>query len=992
MPALRFPVLTACVLAFLAGSRLLAQIESPGLEAIPHADDTVLRSWAAQAGLPDVEISGITQTPDGYLWLATFHGLTRFDGERFTNVSESSGLNPIDASAVLTARDGTLWAAIGEGGLARLREGQFRVVIHSPSSRWRHIISLAEDAEGGIWTSLPQGRDVLRWKAGKIDRFHCEDGPDPISLCSANGVIWFTSKRHCGFFNGREFQILPLSENAYGCLAAARSGGIWTIVGQKLLRYRENGNIEIVADVSWLGNTTQEAILYEDHEGCLWIGTIGAGLIRFRDGKFERVPTSFPLINCLYEDRNGNLWVGTRGGGLDRLSRRQIFMHAAPTDRSSDPVGPRDIRVGAVAVDDKGLVWMAQGMSLVCATDATNREFALAPGWTGPNGIYTMRATSTGELWLGGRGPHALREWKDGHFLNEVPLPGSIASFLFGDAPNQIWAALKPNPGVYEYRGKDFTLLPESAGISNPVALAQDSQKRLWVGTLDGRVYYREGKDFVEVPMPNPQPGDMVSFLVPDGRDTVWIGCIPSGLYRWRSGRIDKLPSDAGLPMRDPCVLQIDTRGNFWFGTFLGLSRISRAELEAVLNGRQATAQAVTFGPQNGMPAATVFHFGFLPSSTRTPDGHLWFGTSFGGMEVLPEDTISTATPPAVLIEDVLVRDKPVPFPLSGSAPLILPPRPGPIQIRYTLPELGTLGQVHFHYRLLGLGDDAWSSSDQRGATFSSLPPGNYTFEVAATNPSALSPPKTASLSFTVRAAWWETLWFRLVCALAGASAVALLVNAIVKRRTQARIRRLEQENALDRERARIARDMHDDLGASLTHIMLMSELASKKRDLDALPRIVQKARTVSSTLDQIVWTTNPRNDTLGQLVGYIVEFAREYLANTAVALHLELPQEVPTREVSSEKRHHILQIVKEILNNVAKHSNARNVHLRISLPSGELHIAIQDDGQGFDATVISPTSNGLLNMRHRTDEIAGALKIESHPGLGTTITLSVKI
>jgi len=993
MLALRFSALIACALIFLAGSRLRAQIEPHGLEDIPYADDTILRSWIPQDGLPDVDISGITQMPDGYLWLATFHGLARFDGVRFTSVSESSEPNPIDVSSVLTARDGTLWAMFGEGGLARWWKGQLETVIPSPSSRKRALTSLAEDAEGGIWAGLPQGSAVLRWKAGKIDRFHFENGSDPISLCSAAGVIWFSSYKHCGFFNGREFQLQPLGDNACGNLAAARAGGGWTIAGQKLFRFRENGKTETVADVSWLGNATLDASLYEDHGGSLWIGTLGVGLIRFRDGKFERVPTSFPLINCLYEDRNGNLWVGTRGGGLDCVSRRQIFTHAAPTSRSPNSTEPRDILAGAVAVDNKGIVWMAQGGSLVRATDATNREFALAPGWTGPNGIFTMRATSTGELWLGGDRPHALREWKDGHFLTEVPLPGTVASFLLGDAPNQIWAALKPNPGVYEYRGKDFTLLPESAGISNPVALALDPQKRLWVGTLDGRVYYREGKGFVEAPMPDPLPGDMVSFLVPDGRNTVWIGCVASGLYRWHAGRIDKLPAEAGLPMREPRVLQIDTKGNFWFGTLLGLFRISRAELEAVLDGRQSTVQAVTFGPKNGMPAAARFHYGFLPSSIRTPDGHLWFGTTFGGMEILPEDMISNAAPPSVLIEAVLARDKSVPFPLPGSAPLVFPPRPSPIQIRYTLPELGALAQVRFRYRLLGLGDDAWSSSDpQRIATFSNLPPGNYTFEVAATNPCALSPPKTASLSFTVRTAWWETLWFRFICALAGAFAVALLVNIIVRRRTQARILRLEQENALDRERARIARDMHDDLGASLTQIMLMSEAAATEHSLPDLDDIAEASRTISTTLDEIVWATNPRNDTLERLISYIAEFSEEYLELTEIQLRLKLPAEIPDHPVPAEKRHHVLLVVKEGLNNIVKYSSATHVQIRATLEQGLLRVVIADNGKGFDSATVLSTSNGLLNMRHRMEAIGGKAEIESEPDHGTTITLSVKV
>jgi signal transduction histidine kinase/ligand-binding sensor domain-containing protein len=945
----------------------------------------------ARDGLPDLDIRGISRTSDGYLWIAGLNGLSRFDGARFTEIPESE-LKPNGATAVLTARDGTLWVGIARGGLARMRADRFQVEIPAPNKSDRFILSLAEDAGGAIWASFSEGGHILRWQKGRIDDFYFGDGDTPVSLCAAtNGVLWFTSRKRCGFFNGREFQFLPQSDNGCASVAAARAGGVWTVCGQSLLRFQENGNVETVADLSWLGGATQVTALHEDREGNLWIASQGDGLIRFREGRFERVSTSFPLINCIYEDRSGNLWLGTHGGGLDRLHRRQIFMHAAPVDRSPTAGGPRDMRVGAVVVDATGRIWMAQGKSLVRATDATNRVFAPVPGLARPTGIYTLRSTPTDEIWMGGGSPRALRCWKDERFVAEVPLPGNLASFLLGDEPRQLWVALKPNPGIYEWRGKDLALIPESASIANPVALALDPQKRLWAGTLDGRVYFRNGKRFVEAPMPNPQPGDMVAFLVPDGRDTMWIGCL-SGLYRWHAGRIDQLSPDSGLSTRDSRVLEIDLHGNFWLGTILGLFRIPRSELEALLDGRQSTLQAVAYGPDNGLPAAVGFAYGFLHSSARTRDGHLWFGTTFGGMEVVPADMDKAVAPPAVLLEEILARGKSLPLP-KGSTPLVLSPQPGPIQIRYTLPELNSPEQVRFRYRLLGAGDDSWSSGDpQRAATFTNLPPGNYTFEVVAIDPLGATPPKAAALSFTVRAAWWQTLWFRLACALGGALTIALLVSALVKRRMQARIRRLEQEGALERERARIARDMHDDLGASITHIILMSELASAKTPSPDLERIAQKARTVSSTLDQIVWTTNPRNDTLGQLVGYLAEFAREYLANTGVSLRLELPAEVPARELSSEKRHHILLVVKEVLNNTVKHSGARHVHLHVDLQQDRLRIVIQDDGKGFHVTEVASTSNGLINMQHRMEAIGGKATITSEVSLGTTITLEAKV
>lgn len=977
-------------LALMLGGLACATAAQTTLEEIPWSGDYILRSWGAHDGLPDLYIRGITRAPDGYLWLGAFDATASFDGERFTEIPATSGSRTSGTSTVITARDGSLWAATADGSLARLAKGVLHIEVPAthPSSD-RPVLSLAEDGEGGIWKSSAQGGDVLRWKNGKIDSFHLEDGQDSVSLCTAtNGVIWFTSYRHCGFFDGRKFQILALQGNGCGHLAAARAGGIWTVAGQQLFRFQEDGEFAAVADLSWLGGADQVSALFEDREGNLWIGTQGVGLIRFHDGKFERVSTPSPSIGCLYEDESGELWVGALGSGLGCVSPRKVFVHTAPPDRSPNPVGPRDPSVGAIAVDHNGLIWMAQGHSLVRATDATSRTFAVAPGWKGPNGIYAMRFTPDGEIWIASSGPRTMRCWKDGRFLTEVPLPGTIASFLPGKEPHQIWAALKPNKGIYEYRGTEFALVPGSSGIINPVALALDPQNRLWVGTMDGRVYSRTGARFEEAPMPDPKSGDMVAFLVPDGPDTVWIGCTVSGLYRWHAGRIDKLPSDAEFPIHNPIVLQIDQKGNFWFGTFLGLFRIPRAELEAVFDGRPSTSQPFAYGPNDGMPDAVGFHYGFLHSSLCMPNGHLWFGAILGGLEVLPENAHRASAPPAVLLEELLVRGKPIPLPAQGSSPIMLPAQPGPIQIRYTLPELRAPEQVGFRYRLLGLGDDSWSSNGtQRVVTFPNLPPGAYTFEVAAANPLDPVRPKIASLSFIVRAAWWQTLWFRFASASAAALAIAALVTFIVRRRMHDRIRRLEQEHALERERARIARDMHDELGARITQIMLINDAARQKAHVD-FDQISEAIRSVSSTLDQIVWTTNPRNDTLEGLVDYVMEFAEEYLAPTDIELHLELPPEIPDRPLSSEKRHQMLLAVKEALNNAVKYSSAGQICIQIALQGNELRIVIKDDGCGFDSGKVPRMSNGLVNMRQRMQSIGGEARIESQPGSGTSVTL----
>lgn len=984
--------LAGCALAFQAGSQLLAQKVPADLEAIPHSDAYILHTWDPQDGLPDSEVQSITQTSDGYLWLAGLNGLARFDGAQFTRISESSGLTPNSATTTFRAHNGRLWVGMAQGGLAHLCDTRFQIVVPPSSNTTAQILSLAEDSAGGIWASFSAGGNVIRWKNGKVTTLYTGEWDTPISLCSdTDGTLWFASYRDSGVFDGLAFHTFPGTGDGCAVLTGARKGGIWTVCGQQLLRLRKNGGAEIAADLSWLGGSTQVTALYEDRDDNLWIGTQGVGLLRFHDGKFERVPTSFSWINCIYEDREGNLWVGTHGAGLNRLSPKRFFIHAAPTDRSHNPVGPRWVGVSSVVVDNKGLVWMTQGLSLVRAKDASNREFTVAPGWTGPNGAFNLNADPSGGVWIGGI-PLNLRYWKDEKLNAQIPIPGNLASFLIGNLPGHVWVATKTNQGVYDQYGTISNLLTKGAGITDPVCLAADPQGRLWVGTTEGRVYYREGEKFTEVPMPAPAPGNMVSFLVPDGPDTVWIGSLMSGLYRWHAGKIDKLPPDSGIPSRNLKLLEIEPNGNFWFGTDQRLFRVARTELEAVLAGREETLQTIAYGSNSGMPAAVNFELGFLHASARTPDGHLWFATTFGGLEVVPEDVSTTAAPPSVLIEDLLAGGKSIPSSEAGK-PLMLPAQAGAIQIRYTLPELSVPEQVRFRHRLLGSADESWSASDSlRSTTFANLPPGNYTFEVAARDPINPRQPNPATISFTIQAAWWETLWFRLGCILVGAIAIAAIVRTIVQRRMQARIRRLEQEHALDRERARIARDMHDELGASLTHIMLMSESAAADSPAPELERIAEAARTVSSTLDQIVWATNPRNDTLESLVNYITEFAQEYLETAGIEFRPELPTQLPERAISSERRHDILLVVREAINNVVKHSEAHQVRLPVTIDDDHLQIIIRDDGKGFHAQDVASTSNGLVNMRHRMESAGGEAKIESQPGHGTAITLSMKL
>lgn len=951
----------------------------------------VQRLWDSDDGLPQNGITGIAQTPDGYLWLATQGGLARFDGVRFTSFFKGTtpGLESSYTRAVATDRQGTLWIGLERGGVARMMGGRFETIlpVAPPTTVTRWASSFAEDAQGGMWIGIAPEQTVFRWFNGRLTKFTVDDGVGPgqdiFVHADVRGRIWFASKGACGIFDGARFQPIDPAGGDRVHLAPARDGRMWATRGQKLLRYTAEGGREEVADIGWLGGAIEVNALYEDRAGNLWMATRGAGLMRFRDGNFTSVATAHQAVHAIYEGRDGNLWAGTMGG-LSRLRPQRFFLRGAAS-------GVIKEGVQSLCEDTEGGLWLAvRDSSPVRAVDGTNQHFAEPDGgWSG-GVVTTIVADPVRGVWIGYDGG-AIQNWKDGVFSRVGPVL-RVASLLC-DRQGTLWVGTFQE-GLVEIRGGAVELLPRTNGLNLVRALGEDSSGGIWAGTESGLVFRREDGRFRPIRLPETKGGESIRFFVPDG-DTMWIGARDAGLYRWSSRGIERLPTGAGLRFNDLHALVIGSDDSFWLAMGGVLFRTTRRDIEDVLAGREQLLRGNTYGRSDGLPKLG-FAFGRRNSAVRTRDGHLWFATDRGPLEVDPEPLPEAAPLPPVILEEVRMNGQAIPF--GHRSPVVLPPQPGPVEIRFTVPQLSTPDRLRFRYRLNGL-EKEWSpAQNERLAVYTRLPPGKYRFEVTASEGDAvpqLSP--IATLSFVVRAAWWETIAFKVIVSVLGAVGLAALVRSLVLRRVQARIRRIEQEHALEKERARIARDMHDDLGASLTRIALMSELAADEPEVREVAarqfgEIAQAARAMSTTLDEIVWTVNPRNDTLDRLVGYLGEVATEYLAPSGLDLQLNLPADIPVLAVPSEVRHEVLLAVKEALNNVVKHAHAHAVKLHVTVANGALEIAIADDGCGFSAESIAAFSNGLLNLRQRLEAIGGSAEIGSASTSGTTVRLHVPL
>jgi signal transduction histidine kinase/ligand-binding sensor domain-containing protein len=951
-------------------------------DSIPVSEQYVLRTWGVDEGLPSNRVTSLTQTPDGYLWVGTLGGLARFDGVKFTTfyTEKTSGLESDRVQALFTARDGSLWVGLDWRGVARRVGDQFHVIAPVAPHTTGWTTSFAQDASGAVWFGYETPIKVSRWVKGQLTAYSERDGlavgkggaHENEVASTANGTIWHANTAGCGPFDGKRFQSIDPADGEGGHLARAGDGGMWATRGNRLVHYHPDGSQGTVADVSALF----VHVMMEDSSGTLWVGTNNAGLMRFRDGKWARVPVEGGAVSSLFEDREGDIWVGTSSAGVSRLHARRFHLR-----QTKD--GLLDDDTTSVCADNEGRLWLAgRGSMLVRATDATNRAFNVPSGWPDwPRGIMTVHSDPTGGVWVGTG--HGLLHIREGTFRRESLLDPVTA--LQVDRNGILWAAIVKGPLVRREAGQDIRM-PETGGLIRVISLAEDAVGRIWAGTEDGLVFQKSGEQFVPVPLPGAGLGDGIRFIVPDGPDTVWIGAWRGGLYRWRDGRISRLPNGAGLPMDDLRSLMITPEGDFWVGTASGLLRVARDEIEPVMDGRQTSLNCIAYGRDDGLPS-TEFSLGFRGATTRTPDGHLWFATARGALEILPKEKHSppiAALP--VLIEEVRLGGTAMDS--NGGAGLVIPPRSGPLEIRYTLAQLSASERVRFRYRLSGMRGDEWIDADrQRTALFSYMPPGDYRFEVAAAGADGLWLPRTASLALTVRAAWWETSWFRLGVGLLGALALAVLVKLGVKRRMRARMRRLEQENVLERERTRLARDLHDQVGASLTQIALQVQAATSA---DSRAMLADSVRQTMDDLDGVVWATNPINDTLDSLLQYLVRFSWDFLKPADVRLRIDFPDEVPSHILPPEFRHHVLLVVREALNNAVKYSASSEIHLGASFGADALTITVADNGRGFDPAACGADGNGLSNMRERAASLSGECRIDSRPGAGASITLIV--
>jgi ligand-binding sensor domain-containing protein/signal transduction histidine kinase len=985
------------------------------------------QSWQKEQGLPQSQVRSLAQTPDGYLWLGSDDGLARFDGLRFVTFGPAEGIKVGPVNVLLADSRGGLWIGNAEGGVSRFQNNQIITLTTRDGLPTNAITALAEDAAGRIWIGTEAG--LILCQDGKVQSLKAADEFAGYRIAALSkdpqGQMWVGVK-DAGVFQFVNDKFVPVTGDSEDqllkdphCLLADQMGRIWIGAGDDSVlcwdgdrwhRYRIPRN-QARSSVNTLA---------EESDGTVWAGAAGGGLVQFKDGKLLAVPASSSLagnrVESLLTDREGRLWVGT-DGGLNYLRRKILFA-------LSQGEGLGFGAVQGLAEATPGVVWVGKPNDGLYRWDGKSFSRLSAAGLSSHDSQPTaLLVTSDGFCWVATT--NSLLLYKDPlAAADEVKVIKSAKPNIISlaeDHEGALWTGTRDGK-IWQLRENKW-LAPSSFSQTNPVtALVPDTDSSMWIGT-DGNGLYRLANGSVEhIGKHEGLLSEAIQTLYLDTQHTLWIGTADAGLSRLQNGHIATYSNREGLP--DNNILQIleDDAGRLWLGSSAGIACVSKSRLDELASGKITTVYPQLFGRAEGMLSEECTG-GFCPAGLKTKSGLLWFSTLKGVAVVDPRGQPVTTHAPNTVLEEVLVDGVPDPLlhavnpeNLRGpgqprTEPLALEtlritPGKHRVEFRFTGLSFGTPELIRFRYRLEGLDSDWVEAGTRRTAFYSYLPAGDYRFRVAACNQDGIWTDSEAKLHLTVSPYFWQTWWFLTLAGFSLTIIVGGSVRFVEKKKIQRRLKLLEQERALERERTRIAQDLHDEMGAKLCRISFLSEHARRgelpPEELQSqITSISDASREVLHSLDEIVWAVNPQNDTLEHVASYIGQYAEEYFQLTGIECELDIPTQLPPYPLSSQMRHHVFLATHEALTNILKHSGATCARVSMVSSDSAFEINIWDNGKGFvvpanesleSSPANSAAGDGLNNMCQRLTDIGGRCRIESKTMEGTNIKFIIPL
>jgi signal transduction histidine kinase/ligand-binding sensor domain-containing protein len=967
---------------------LLPQAPLRGQELSTAVGHYHLDVWRRQDAVRLAFTSNLVQTSDGYLWLSSQSGLTRFDGVRFTvfgasNAPALRGLPSLETYPLLAGPNATLWIG-SDKGLFTYNDGRVRPAALDSAFTTDQINAAVLDATGVVWAVTRSDR-ILRIDPNGVIR--------PISgartsysgsgiTVDAVGDVWVSAGEHAVYRVHRDslmaFEFPPsMHLGTVNRVYATADTSVWFGTETAIVRWH-HGEFRTVPlpPKRALGAVSCFAVA---PDGALWVGTQGAGLYRYDGERFTAFTTRDGLsddrIVDILIDRNHNIWVATRDG-LDRLRPEPFRV----INRQNGL--PADLP-GAMVARDSDVVYLGPptGGLFRGRVDAEKASFAMVEPVSHADRVNAMTRAWDGTIytgWLGG----SVRRLGAGSRSGSLVVYGlPPVTDVFGDSSGTLW--IGSWNGLYRLRKGSRSVLTTREGLADNAVqrIFRDSKGTIWVATQTGIAQSSpDGTHFTVQHTPAGAASRALTvFERPAG--SIWIGSA-QGLARIAGGRTILLTTAQGLPEDWVGAVEHDDAGHLWLAQLGGLTRVDASDMEAVADGAKPSLTTVaTFAALDGMPGGDPSGWGH-PWSFRNRAGTMWFAMGHGIVVVDPRFVEQRANPPVMHIEQVALDGADV----VPSRVQTLGPGIRRIEIRYTGIDLTNGPAVRFRYRLDGFETTWTEAGTQRVASYTRLAPGNYHFRVIGRGGDGNWSPIAATFDFVVEPPLYQRPWFIALVA------AAILLSLWTAHRASLRTR----SDAIRDERTRLAREIHDSLLQGFGGIALQLHAASVRLALPPaqqplLDRILLLADRTLTQAREVVWDIRLPGLSTVDLQADCEEAARRILADSPTVSRVE--SRGLRRPLTRTTQAEALRIVEEGLTNVRKHAEAQTVVIALDYGWRRLRLTITDDGRGFDPDRSGTQAGhwGLLGMRERASRIGSRLSLTSKPGSGTVISVDVR-
>jgi signal transduction histidine kinase/ligand-binding sensor domain-containing protein len=943
--------------------------------------------WESDRGFPGGAVHGITQSTDGYLWIASDKGLVRFDGLVFQLISRPGLTKEQDPAVLAVAPDpvGGLWLQLRNAMLARYHDGRFE----------DHVPSAINDLGPAVTAISPNSRDailfslmdhgVIRYRNGQVETIVSHQMM-PLSFVIAmtqtpDGDVWLGT-RDSGLLRLHDGQLLPivsgLQNQKINALLVGEGNTVWIGTDDGVMRW--NGSEVTRAGIPDRLAHVGALAMVRDHDENVWIGTTSGHLLRVnRHGVVsldERDRGRRGAVTSVFEDRDRNLWIGTNRG-IERLRDGVFTTYSAAQGLPVDTSGP-------VYVDDTR-TWIAPVDGGLYAISGERVTPVAIAGLV--NDVVYSISGGAGDVWLARQRGGLTRLQMDGGtfsartYTKKDGLAQDSVYAVLRARDGTVWAGTLSG-GLSRFKDGRFTTFTTENGLaSNTVtALAEAADRSIWVATPNG-VSHQSGDRWTRLSNAEGLPSNDVNTLFEDSAHDMWIGTA-AGLALARGGHIVQT-FDAPERLRGAILgIAEDRAGGLWVATHERIVRVGRERLAA---NNASPADLREFGASDGLQGVEGVkrHRSVVTDSA----GRVWLSTTRGLSMTNPSATVGRAARALVAIETVSADGVPI------VGPLTIPPRKQRIAFSFTGLSLATPERVQFQYRLDDFDRDWNAPTLTRQAVYTNLGPGDYRFHVRASNGDGDWNGDEAVVSLSLAAAFWQTAWFRaLLLLVAGVAAWAAYRLQLHQVRRQLNVR-FEERLA---ERTRIAQELHDTLLQGFLSASMQLHVAadrlppdspaksSLKKVQDLMTRVIEEGRNAVRGLRS---TGGVTDDLSRAFSGMCDEL------NVGNDVEYRVVVEGRDRPLQPLIRDEIYRIGREAVVNAFRHSDASRVELALEYGSRGLRVLVRDNGRGIDGDVLRSGSDGhwgLAGMRERADRIGAGFRVLSSAGSGTEVELSV--